>query len=62
MAKPHLSRHQATDPIIASPHDVDALHICNWKNSTATLLVCAGAVAVIVPVSILSLLLFLMGA
>lgn len=61
MAKTHLSEHQASEPEIPSPLNVETLHIRNLNASTAALLVGAGAVAVIVPVSILSLLLYLMG-
>lgn len=61
MAKTHLSEHQVSEPEISSPPNVESFHIRNLNAYTAALLVGAGAVAVIVPVSILSLLLFLMG-
>jgi hypothetical protein len=63
MRKPRLSRHQDTEPVQKSPtpHG-DLLKVRDMNASTAALLVGAGAVAIIVPVGILSLILFLIGA
>ena len=63
MEKTHLSGQQGTEHTQTPPtSNIDSLKISRIKASKAALLVGAGAVAVVVPVAILSLILFLIGA
>lgn len=65
MRKADLSEEEVIEPepIHMTPEsNLDASKVNRLAASTAAMLVGAGAVAVIVPVAILSLMLFLMGA
>ncbi|KQT37900.1 hypothetical protein ASG24_02635 [Methylophilus sp. Leaf414] len=62
MAKSHLSGQHTHRIQIPPAHEGHSLKVSRMHISKAVLLAGAGAVAVIVPVAIMSLILFLIGA